>query len=229
MRHAVPARSAAGRRFACVAATLSLALLAGCYETERPSEYSPTTHAADLTAQAVQAFQEGRVEDALPLLDDAIKDDPSFPLPYKNKAVVLGTLKRYDEAAAALSQVLAFQPEDADAHLALGIFQERLGDKRAASDSYGRALDLYEKQPEQPDTDLERRLNIVQASYLLHGRAEAIIAINDVLARYPGSDLAQVYKYRILAEQRDAFLAGGLSRTSTASAEDNTTRPSRPE
>lgn len=190
---------------------LLLPALAGCYAPERPTQYTPKTLALELTESAVAKVEAGALEEALTLLDQAIAEDPGYPLPYKNKAAVLGKLDRFPEAADTLTALLKRYPDDADAYLAQGVFQERSGNKAEARICYATAAEKYAALPDRPETDLERRLALVQCAYLLSGRAEALKAINEVLAKYPENDLAMKFKYRILGDQREAFLAGGLN------------------
>lgn len=185
--------------------------LAGCYSPERPTDYAPKTHALELTQEAMTKVDGGALEEALQLLDQAIAEDPGYPLPYKNKAAVLGKLERFQDAAEALTALLTKHPDDADAYLAQGVFQERAGNKAEARICYATAAEKYAALPNRPETDLDRRLALVQCAYLLSGRAEGLKKINELLDKYPENSLAMMFKYRILADQREAFLAGGLN------------------
>ena len=185
-------------------------VLGGCYSPERVKEYAPKTHAVELTQQAMAAVNEGGLEQALLLLNQAIEEDPGYPLPYKNKAALLGRMSRFQDAADALTELLKRYPADADAYLAQGIFHERNGNRAEAKVCYASALEKYTVVPEDPESDLARRLSMVQCTYLLNGRAEALKAINAVLEKYQENELARKFKYRILADQRESFLAGGL-------------------
>lgn len=192
--------------------------VAGCYGPERSREHVPKTQAIECARQATIEAEAGNLDEALRLFDDAIAADPKYTLPYKSKAAVLGTLQRYEDAVETLMQAIKHDPHDADAYLAQGIFLELADRKAEARVCYATALDKYEAMPERPETDLDRRLARVQVLYLLRGRTEALKAINEVLDKYPENELARTHKYRILADQRDAYLSRGLPIQSGAGA-----------
>ncbi len=189
---------------------LCIACVGGCYEAERPSEYTPKTQALDCAHKATLAVQAGNLEEGLALFGEAIAADPKYVLAYKGKAAVLGMLQRYEEAVQALQPALQQAPEDADAYLAQGIFLELSDHKAEARVCYATALEKYDALSYRMEADLDRRLARVQTLYLLRGRTEALKAINEVLEKYPDNEWAKSHKYRILADQRDAYLNPAL-------------------
>lgn len=189
---------------------LSVAGLEGCYAPEPPQEYTPKTQALDCAHKATLAVQAGNLEEALGLFDEAIAADPKYVLAYKSKAAVLGMLQYYEDAVRTLLLALQQAPDDADVYLAQGIFLELLDRKAEARVCYASALEKYDALPYRLESDLNRRLARVQTVYLLRGRTEALKAINEVLEKYPENELVKSHKYRILADQRDAYLNPAL-------------------
>ena len=81
----------------------------------------------------VIAHQTGRSEMALELIERAVSCDGAVPEFHYNLGVVLEALKRLDAAAAQYREVIALNPNHANAHLNLGnilIGQNRLEEER---------------------------------------------------------------------------------------------------
>ena len=80
----------------------------------------------------VMEFHRGRYADALDDFDRAYRGDPTDPQFSFNRGACLWYLKKYDEAAIALREVLRAEDEDAEAHLLLASVLGKLGDSAGA-------------------------------------------------------------------------------------------------
>ena len=90
----------------------------------------------------VLAYQGGRLEEALGLIDAAIARNPADPGFHSNRGLVLADLRRGAEALASYEQAIALQPAFAEAHSNRGNALRELGRPEDALASYDRALAL---------------------------------------------------------------------------------------
>jgi tetratricopeptide (TPR) repeat protein len=94
---------------------------------------------------AVRLSMANQTEGALLQFDKALRVDPGFHTARINKAIILTTLKRYDEALIELDQVIASGEDHPEAHYARGVCREAKLDYRGAVADYGRALESPRK------------------------------------------------------------------------------------
>ena len=64
--------------------------------------------------------------------------------------LTLRDLRRHEESIFQLSQVAAAQPANADAHLALGLVYQQVGNRSLARKNFERYLELAPQSPEAP-------------------------------------------------------------------------------
>jgi len=188
-----------------ITAALTLTL-AACYEVKQLPAYAPKTHAIELNRQALESLEAGALEVALERASAAVQEDPDFDAAYLNKANILGKLQRFAEAAQTLRALLQRRPDNAQARVLLGLLIERGGDALAAAPHYEQAVRLLEEYLAEQDKDVEAAVNRAVAVYLSQGKAQGFIAINKVLAKFPGYAPAQTVKKRMRDKSRDDFV-----------------------
>ncbi|GAB4018292.1 hypothetical protein GCM10028773_17490 [Spirosoma koreense] len=115
---------------------LSFFILALC-----PTPYAQTKKAQELYAQSIRLFGERKAGEAIPFMEQAIKQDPAFTDAYLKLGQLYEFTKRYDPAIAAYRNAIQLQPDSptsGSAYQALSTILLRLG-------RYGEALPYLEK------------------------------------------------------------------------------------
>ena len=88
-------------------AAVALSVLSLHAEDLRENFGTRSMSAAKLINQAIQLSESGKHAEALKAIDKAIQEDPSCPMAYYRKAIVLYDLSRIDEAVEQYKMVLA--------------------------------------------------------------------------------------------------------------------------
>jgi tetratricopeptide (TPR) repeat protein len=179
-----------------------------CYQPAETggTDHVPKIQAAALVEEALATVETGDLEKALRLLGEAIEVDPEFAVPYQDRALLLAQLGRLSEAIASIEDAIIRSSDPGEALLAKGILLEQDSRMTEAKEAYAAASDALAQPAADPAKDLRRRLAWAHAEYLLKGMPGGVRAINDVLARYPGQPLAEMYRVRILANRRETML-----------------------
>jgi predicted O-linked N-acetylglucosamine transferase (SPINDLY family) len=105
-------------------------------------------HPETLRMLSLLAFQVGRAADALPLIERAIKANPSAADYHANLGVILAALNRHNDAIQALRQSMVLNPTDPETMVNLGnvLLQRQRHDE--AIDFYRRAIASGREVPE---------------------------------------------------------------------------------
>ncbi len=126
--------------FAVLALTLAIA---GCATTQKKAIKDPEKDPQNQYEKAVISMRYGLEDEALKYLSLALSLDPA----HVPSLLLLGNAQfkknNYGEAAAAFQKYLEFRPNDAEAHISLGLTYEKLGmtDKTEAEYLKSLALD----------------------------------------------------------------------------------------
>jgi len=181
--------------------------MAGCFAVEE-EDYRPSRRALELNNQAVRAFSEGDLEQALRLANDAIALEPKFYRAYANKAAVLRGLGRRQEAIGALRAAIEMSPAFVEAYVPLGLYLEETDKYESALRHYQKAIELWDarlaKAPKDPDAAVNRAV----AVYLANNPRGALKALDAVLNVHPSHEMARAVKRRIQSGDRRAFING---------------------
>jgi len=92
--------------------------------------------------KANSAFKKGRIDEAISLVDKAIKLHPKNAVDYRLLAECQRSKKRFDEAIAAYQKALEFEPNNSSTHNNLGVVYVEKGDDTKGIESYRRSLEL---------------------------------------------------------------------------------------
>lgn len=95
-----------------------------------------------LTHRALQAMNEGRLEDALRTLDDLVQIAPEFAEGWNKRATVLYLLERYQDSLADVERTLELEPRHFGALSGRGLIYNALGEEAKALEAYERALEV---------------------------------------------------------------------------------------
>jgi len=101
----------------------------------------------DLLRRFGEAFEAGRHEEALAILDDALAVDPGDVGAYLARAKVLMVLDREDEALATFDRLEAAMPGSAAPHYERGVLLQELGREEEALAAYSRATEVDPDDP----------------------------------------------------------------------------------
>ncbi len=85
----------------------------------------PSVH--EIYNQADKLKDEGKLDEAVAKLEEALAADPNFALAHSALAVILGRLGRHDEAIAHGLKVCELEPNDAFSFTALSVTYQRGG------------------------------------------------------------------------------------------------------
>ncbi len=83
----------------------------------------PTNH--ELYDQADRLKDQGKLDEAVAKFQEILAADPSFALAHSALAVVMGRLKRHEEAIEHAKKVCELQPNDAFSFTALSVTYQR--------------------------------------------------------------------------------------------------------
>lgn len=145
---------------------IALLLCAGVSATSLSSAFR--VYAADnikamtLYNNALDAYERHDNSQALMLLDDAIKADPSYADAYYNKATILYYQHQYASAAKAFKKAYELRPEDMQALYNAGLSFEKDGQN-------GRAVDAFQKIRPDSAKYQEAQKKIAQLKSAQHG------------------------------------------------------------
>jgi TolB-like protein/DNA-binding winged helix-turn-helix (wHTH) protein len=152
----------------------------------------------NLVRSGMLAMCQGRQEQAVELLQNALLLDPLRPLEYMNLAQNLRDLGRYEEAHATIGKALDLNPNQIMIH-------EILGEVYLAQGRPHEALAEMEKEP----ADWLRDLGKALAYNALGRRQESDEALARLISQHQNDcayQIAQVYAYRGEADQAFAWL-----------------------
>lgn len=149
-------------------------------------------HAPSLHHMGLIAFKTNAPVEAVDYIQQSVAADPSYHQAWLNLAVVLGELRRLDEAIEAGRRCIALQPTHAEAHSILGNLYRNAGRNADAIAAYAASLEHKADQP-----SVLARLGEV---LLLSGKtADALARCRDALALAPDLEEARILERRILA------------------------------
>jgi len=150
------------------------------------------------------ATQEGRMADAIPYFQEALKLNPDHLIALENLGNAYRQQKQWDEARGALTRAVKVSPQDPEANYSLGMVFAQLDDAERAFEYLRRALDSRPAYPE--------ALNNLGVLYLrTRRRAEAVASFEECIRVAPAFDqsylnLARVYALEGAPEKARAVL-----------------------
>ena len=106
-----------------------------------PHAQSPAPKAKELYAQSIRLFGERKASEAIPFMEQAIKEDPGFTDAYLKLGQLYEFTKRFDPAMAAYREAIRLQPDSP----ASGAAYQSLSNTLLRLGRYGEALPYLEK------------------------------------------------------------------------------------
>ena len=107
--------------------------------------------AASREEQAAALLAQGRIEEAATLYQALIRAGSTRAVVFRNLAAIHGNLGRHGERIALLRRALQLNPDEPEAHTALGEALRQQGDIQAAIDCFRRAIALRADDPDTHD------------------------------------------------------------------------------
>jgi tetratricopeptide (TPR) repeat protein len=150
------------------------------------------------------ATQQGRMADAIPYFQEALKLNPDHLIALDNLGNAYRQQKRWDEARGVLQRAVRVSPQDPEANYSLGMVFAQLDDAEGAFEYLRRALDSRPAYPE--------ALNNLGVLYLrTRRRDEAVASFEECIRVAPAFDqsylnLARVYALEGAPEKARAVL-----------------------
>ncbi len=121
-------------------------------------------------------------------LDKAIELDSTNTRFYSNKANILLTLNRDEEAIDVLKQALSVNPNFAEMITTIGFIYERKGEKEVAQKWYQKALDVYDKRIEEEQFVINSKVNKAFLLFFTENKESAKQAFNELKQQYPKNE-----------------------------------------
>ncbi|MCH1571461.1 MAG: DUF4388 domain-containing protein [Longimicrobiales bacterium] len=157
------------------------------------------------------AFRRGRLEEALNHFGSMPPGAGNNYAVYRNTALILEMLGRYEDALHVLDEALVSKPMDADVHLARGIIHLKRGDVAASLD----AMRLYRTSPNVKRPSRQYYAYTVLAS-AIGGDLEYSVAVGrEGLGHYPGSGPILVNMGQVLERRGELEAAAALYKRAT--------------
>jgi tetratricopeptide (TPR) repeat protein len=164
------------------AAALERGDLAGAERAAQAALANSPAHPGALHVLGLVRVRQGRLNDGLVFMAQALQVQPRQPQLLLNFGRTLAALNEPGHAIAALSDAVRHQPDFAEAWVELGDQQRRLGQRAAAEESWRQAQTL---EPARTELDAHR-FDLLQE---LGRQEEALALIRKMLARTPSDPL----------------------------------------
>lgn len=149
-----------------------------------------------LNDQAVLLINEGNeisYQEAIRLLDKAIRLDTAYYIAYSNKAVVLTRLGEYDEAINIYRHLVTnIKPDYPEAYTMLGMLNDKVGEKYEAIKYYKKAIEIYSERI----TGKEELMDMINRAHLkfILDSEKGLEEIDSLIRIYPENDLLQIFR-----------------------------------
>jgi folate-binding protein YgfZ len=181
------------------------------------SAANTTEKAAALHHRAVEAFSQGRDEEAISLLEECLRLDPSHSEAYEALGVILGRGERYHEAIDIFRRLEEVAPEEPMVHTNLSLYYMKVGDKEEAERQkalgtmkrFGNtdpaAVDAMEAAERQGRREEAARKQIIFAEVLEIDPDDplALMGMGNALIDLDQPEVADDYLARALVAQKD--------------------------
>jgi tetratricopeptide (TPR) repeat protein len=200
-------------------ALLFCAFLAGC--SHLPQGINPEARKLNDAALGSLSLSGNKpdtaaLENAINILNQAIKLDNNYFEAYYNKFLLQNRLKQYGDALLTAKQMMELRPANADIRISAGITSEKMGDTVTARNFYKSALQTY-----------THVLDTMSAKSKEHNALESNKAMSLILLRQPkmarailehlyAAESNPVYKQayeRMMNTTREDILNGGKEKT----------------
>ena len=138
-------------------------------------------------AMSLVMQDEGNIQRALQMLDQAIALDSLYYMAYTNKASLLCRVGSYEEAINALNKVLAIKRDFVEAAMTKGFLLEKLGKVKQAEETYSHVFELYNKQLKKSPDNIQILLNRAFTTLFLYGNQRGLLEYNKIKTLYPNN------------------------------------------
>jgi arylsulfatase A-like enzyme/Flp pilus assembly protein TadD len=169
---------------------------------------------SNILHEGMIAVEDGRYEEAIPLLRHVLEDSPSISAAQLQLGVALARVKHYPEAAAVLRKALELMPDSVQAHYELGLALFETG---AWQDSVPYFEFVAKKRPKWPDAQYSLASVYARTQHV----PEAVELLRTVLQLNPQHFRANLLMGRILTLQHRSQEALPYLKQAEASEPDN--------
>jgi len=132
-------------------------------------------------------------QEAIKLLDKAIRLDTTYYMAYSNKAVILTRLGKYNEAINIYRHLVTnIKPDYPEAFTMLGMLYDKIGGKSTAKEYYKKAVQKYSDRISKKE-DVMDMVNRAHLNYILD-KEKGLNEIDSLIKVYPKNDELPMYK-----------------------------------
>ncbi|MCP5114720.1 MAG: tetratricopeptide repeat protein, partial [bacterium] len=142
-----------------------------------PSSSSGQVAAEDVQIRAINAYREGRVDEAFTLANQAIEAAPDDPTGYFVRGTVFENRQQYDKALADLNRVVKLSPELPLGYSRRGGLHFKLGDFTASIADFNREIQL---DPSRGQNHWQRGLSYYYGGHYEKGWKQFELSVNTV-------------------------------------------------
>lgn len=168
--------------------------LSSSKHTEKKISFS--AEVIQLNEQAILLINErneASYQEAIKILDKAIRLDPRYHVAYANKADILSILGKYDEAINLYEHIVENIKSDyIEIYSVLGMHYEKTGKDSLAREYYEKAITKYTERIEEKN-DIIDMVNKAHLVYILD-KEKGLNEIDSLIEVYPNNDELPMYK-----------------------------------
>jgi tetratricopeptide (TPR) repeat protein len=210
-----PCPCGSGRKYKhCCEAAARAAASTGVGVAASPTGSPKGTSTDDLLKTAMRLTSAGRVAEAIPFLEQIVRQAPSQAAAHFNLATAYLSIGRLSAAATGFRRATTLKPTYADAHFSLGLTLARLGQPKDAMASLAKVVEIRPRMAEAHQVlgDLQRTQGLASQALQSYRRAAAAA---------PETTIGRMSRARVLiAEGKPQEAEAGLRRAIAADAND---------
>jgi tetratricopeptide (TPR) repeat protein len=146
------------------------------------------------------------LNNALLILDQAIKIDSSYYVAYQSKATVLCKLKKYESAIKTLDKVIQLHKNVAEVFSTQGFILEKIGRKKEAIAKYKSASNEYDRLIKKYPNKVEYQINKAFLLVFIDNKETAQKSIKEIIKKYPENKNAKAILFMLNSFDRKQYI-----------------------